>query len=318
MRRKTYTRFAVIALWALLTNVQIQELVADAIPCDVDTCIVDNPAPGCGCRQYLDAESESCKTCTDCCTLEQLEVQSCSQLNDTVCTPCVEGSEFFNSETKRCQACSVCTTNERKTADCTIEEDTQCVARCPDHQYYVPEMGGCIINCGLCQHGCTTSGTARCECRPSHCYADTDVLCEHNICTTTSAPPSGDPTEQGGGGSNNLPTWGIGLISIGVVIGIVAFSAGSMILSFCTRNTSQIIEEGVETTNESKPVFVDQYVNGHPNPFLHHHSLETNRYAPRTTCKSFRSGSIRTNSIRNSPKALRTVQVPRMENATPI
>ena len=304
-------------------NVQIRELAADPlpdspIPCGVDRmCIVDNPAPGCNCTQYLDVESGSCKTCTSCCTSGQVEVQSCSQVNDTVCT-CIEGSEFFNSETQRCQACSACNEDERISADCTAMEDTKCVSQCPERYYYVPEMGGCVVDCEQCTHGCTTSGTPRCQCQPSHCYAETDALCENNICSTTSAPTTIESTERTDSGSNDLPPWGIGLISIGVVIGIVAFSAASMILSFCTRKTPQVVEEDGDPAHESKSVLIGQYANGHPNPFLHHHSLEKNRYAPRTTCKSFRTGSVRTNSIRNSPKAIRTVQVPRPENATPI
>lgn len=299
MRRTNHTRLIVICLWAVLASIQIHEL-------SVNACPVEKPAPDCESNQYLEGDTCTCKNCTNCAELGQFELNSCTSSRNAVC-----------------QNCTICKVDEWVVAACTSTEDTRCQHRCQSHQYYVPEENRCHFKCTLCQYGCVTSGTTRCQCYPSVCYAETDILCDTNLCTSTTAPPT-EVTGTVDSKSNELPTWGIGLISIGVVIGIVAFSAGSMILSFCTRRTSQIDdEEEINSTGDFKPVLIGQYSSGHPGPFLHLPSQQKNKYSPNSprtssASSSIRSGSLRGSNIRNSPKAVRSMQVPRPENATPI
>ena len=327
MRRVDHTRLVITVVLAVLASFQIQELAGNPVPCPTEMI----PPPGCECNQYLDG---SCRNCSDCEALGQVTVDPCTKVRDAVCSECIKNQQFFNDETLRCQNCTECAVDERIVVDCTIEEDRQCQPRCQPHQYYDAVLNRCLFACEKCQYGCLDSGTPRCRCNPADCYSETDLLCVNNMCTPSTAPPT-EATKSATPGSDPLPTWGIGLISIGVVIGIVAFSAGSMILSFCTRKTTPIAEDA-EPPSDSKSVLVgrERYPLpiGHHSPFIHHHSaLEKYRYspnAPRTNSNassigsSKRGGSFsgggRTNSHRSSPKALRLAQVPRTENATPI
>ena len=314
-KRIDLTRLVVVSLWAALACLQIQRLSADPTPCPNSVeCRVENPADGCGCNQYSDEGQNVCVDCVNCCSRGQAEAAPCTTYSDTMC--CEPGVQYFNSATSQCENCTICKSNEQKVAECTITEDTQCQPRCHPHQYYAE--GQCFFNCELCEYGCVTTGTARCRCYPTNCFSDTDLLCGNNLCAamgTTSVEITGTVDNE----PNGLPTWGIGLISIGVVIGIVAFSAGSLILSFCTKKTSQI-EEDVEAENLPKSVLPGRYVTGHPSPFLHHYRHPGDpRYSPNSPrTNSLRNSSVRANSIRTSPKAPRVMPAPRVENATPI
>lgn len=328
-RRPNFTRLIVILLWSVLASIHVQELYADDIDCTatVEDCRVSDPAPDCGCNQYLDESEDNhvCRNCTDCCSDGKAQIEPCSKNQDAQCSACVPGAQFYDRDVLECKNCTVCREDEQRVTECSISKDTLCTALCQTPQYYAE--GRCHIDCSLCPSGCVTTGTARCRCQPSNCYHDTDITCKNNICGTTGTTPI-EVTGTVGDDSNELPTWGIGLISIGVVIGIVAFSAGSMILGFCTRRTSQV-EEDVEQASafEPKPSLVSRY--GQPNPFLHHNAnhpaidMNRGRYSPNAVKAngrngSLRNGSLRANSVRNSPKALRSMSAPRVENATPI
>lgn len=312
-KKQDHTRLIVVCVWTVLASVQIHQLHVEGSPCPAD----DDPTFHCECYQYQDGDI--CRNCTDCAATGNLVLEPCTKWKDTKCSNCTS-NQFFNTMSNRCQNCSVCKVDEWEVDKCTIKSDTVCQSRCQAHQYYDPIEGRCHLNCELCEHGCITERITRCLCKNPECYAETDIVCSNNLCSTTMTP-SLETTGTVDSKTNGLPTWGIGLISIGVVIGIVAFSAGSMILSFCTRKTSQIVDEESDPTMESKQVYVGRLrsgvQSGHPSPFLPHNLLQNSRYSPSRT-GSIRSGSLRTNSLRNHPKSLRSMQVPRPENATPI
>jgi hypothetical protein len=328
-RESDLTRLVVVLLWASLAVVQVQRLSADPIRCySQPECRVGDPAPGCSCNQYLDSDTGRCENCLVCCQEGKHQISRCERDHNSVCSLCAPGVQFLDGDALLCRNCSVCASDEKQVAPCTTDRDTQCQPRCQDHQYYAAGLDRCFFNCELCQHGCTTSDTSgtKCQCQPSQCYLETDLLCETNQCVTTEPPPP-DVTSTLAHRSNGLPTWGIGLISIGVVIGIVAFSAGSMILSFCTRKSPQTDLEMNEPGINTKPsMLTGRYINEPGALFHKHHPLfETGRkcghYSPgsSTRSSSMRSGSIRTNSIRNSPKTHGVnAQSSRSENITPI
>ena len=320
------TRLFVVCLWAALALVQVQRLSANPIECSTSTeseCVVNDPAPGCSCNQYLDS-STGCEDCLVCCQEGKYEISQCSTDQNTVCSPCKPGAQFYHAATSLCRNCSVCASDKREVDPCTTERDTQCQPKCQKTQYYAADLKRCIFNCELCPHGCvsTSSSGTKCRCQPSQCYVDHDLLCETNVCTTTEPPPP-EVTGTLADRSNELPAWGIGLISIGVVIGIVAFSAGSMILSFCTRKSPQADPEMNEPGVNTKPMLM---MGRQPGALFHkQHPLFEARwkyghYSPGSSSRSssIRSGSIRTNSLRKSPNIHGVVQSVRSENATPI
>lgn len=313
-KKQDHTRLIVVCVWTILASVQIHQLQVAGSPCPA----VDDPTFRCECYQYQDGGT--CRNCTDCAATGNLALLPCTRWKDAKCSNCTN-NKFFNTTSNSCQNCTVCKIDEREVDKCTIKTDTVCQSRCHPHQYYNPTEGRCHLNCDLCKHGCITERTTRCRCQHPECYAEADILCSNNLCTTTMTT-SLETTGTVDSKTNGLPTWGIGLISIGVVIGIVAFSAGSMILSFCTRKTSQMVDEESDPAVESKFFvgsrrFRSSIQTGHPSPFLPHNLLQNSRYSPSRT-SSIRSSSLRTNSLRNHPKALRSMQVPRPENATPV
>lgn len=290
-RRVDYTHLVVMTLWTILASIQLQETLAAE----------------CRSNQYFDASEQRCKNCTDCETRGQLELASCSEYQDAACSSCDMTTQFFDRDTGKCQNCTQCGEDQRQNSECTLDEDASCTNLCSSHQYYDLELKQCLFNCDLCSFGCVTLGAPRCRCSPSNCYSETDLLCANNICTEPTVAQT-EATRSSNSQTDNLPTWGIGLISIGVVIGIIAFSAGSMILSFCTRKAT-IPDENVEAGGNSSATLVGRYPSGHPSPFLHH-TLEKYRQSPGAHRNSM-------NNVRMSPQSLRAPSS-RPENVTPI
>ena len=318
------TRLVTILLWAALALVQIQHLSADGIPCETDSneCRVSNPADGCTCHQFLDKTTDECRNCRNCCDEGQVEISACSRDSDTQCSTCVPGIQFYNRATSTCQNCTVCAQDEQAISKCTVSADTQCQPRCQEHQYYAADLDECIFNCKLCKHDCiTSSGSTRCRCQPSRCYDFNDLLCKNYLCEQESTTPL-EATGTVDDKSNDLPAWGIGLISIGVVIGIVAFSAGTMILGFCTRK-SPLIDVESESGIHSKTSLDGRYASNQPGALLCGHSVfDKGRMYGYSAGGGVwpggggsRAGSVRTNSIRSNSK---THSLPRLEKATPI
>ena len=307
-RNSNLTRLIAILLWAVLALVQIQQLVAECVTPSTE-CRVSDPADGCSCNQHLDRSTDECTDCRDCCLEGLIEVASCSRESDTQC--CVPGKQFYNRETTSCQNCTVCSSDEKRVAECTLEADTQCQPKCQPHQYYAPDLERCIFNCKLCVHGCITSDTTRCRCQPSQCYLSHDLLCDNDQCSTDETPPV-ETGETSSNGTNDLPPWGIGLISIGVVIGIVAFSAGTMILGFCTQTSPPVDVESELGVNTKPPL-------GTRGALLNGHLVfdKGRKYGYSSSSSVWASGgSGRSNySSRNSS---RPHSLPRPENATPI
>lgn len=305
---------------------------ADPIPCSpLGRCFVTDPAPDCSCIQYFNEATSECVDCTRCCSNSSYQLSACLINSDTRCSPCDHSHQFYNKVTSSCQNCSVCSRDELEVSECAPEVDTVCKPRCKPHQYYSEDGGRCFFNCELCQHRCieASSEATHCQCVPAQCYSSTDLLCQNNLCSRTEST-----TEEATGTvenkSNNLPAWGIGLISIGVVIGIVAFSAGSMVLSFCTRKTPHASSESEPGVN-SKPDINGRY---QPSARLHPHLFEKGgKYGYYPPGSLTRTGSLRGGgggmvggggvggrggSIRGISKPPSNIQLTRSENATPI
>ena len=147
-------------------------------------------------------------------------------------TSMCETEQYFDNSTRTCKNCTVCMFGEEEKAFCVDFFDRQCRSLCnPGFAYNKVE--GCVLDCEQCEHGCI-SGEARCQCRPMNCFATSDRFCGRNLCNEPTA--TGETVTQPTGSSENaLPAWGVGLISIGVVVGIVAFSGCFILLGVCTR-----------------------------------------------------------------------------------
>lgn len=313
MAQKDHTRLVVMSLWTVLASIQLQELSGNPDP----PCLLeDSPALGCQCYQHLDSTGR-CRNCTDCASRGKPTLRSCSSQSDALCE-CDASSQFYNSTLQQCQNCTVCASHERQVSACTSLEDTQCESRCLLHQFYVQDEDRCVFNCRVCPNGCVSEGTSRCRCIPSNCYNNFDLLCENNICKPSSTEPS-ETTRSFDSNANDLPTWGIGLISIGVVLGIVAFSVGSMILSFCTRRSSPGGAEEVISTCEYKAVLrgARRYPNVYNCPGLFHYTVEEKYGHLSGTPQAVpnKANSLRVHHIRSNPLL---PELPKPENVMPI
>lgn len=312
MAQKDHTRLVVVSLLTVLASIQLQELAGSPDP----PCLLDDPVPGCQCYQYLD--TDECKNCTDCASKGQLTLNHCSSQSDSTCM-CDMLTQYYNTTTRQCQNCTVCGSYEKQVSKCTVNEDTKCVQRCLPHQYYVPAEDRCVFDCNLCTFGCVKTGTSQCQCIPSICYHNTDLLCKNNLCDA-STTESSESTRSFDSSANDLPTWGFGLISIGVVLGIVAFSVGSMILSFCTRRSNSRTEEVIPTV-EYKAVLrgTHRYPNVYNCPALFQYPLDKyghlSNSAQTATGSGSRANSLRVHHIRsNSFKS----ELSKSENVMPI
>ena len=297
-------------------------------------CLIqDISALECGPNQYRETASGQCQNCTSCELSGQLTLEKCSQYQDTACSACNMPVQYFDMQVGECKNCSICNESQREVEECTSSTDALCIERCQSYQTY--KNGLCVFKCELCIFGCVTLGTPRCRCSPQECYSETDLLCRNSICTE----PTTQPTEVARtlrSQSDELPTWGIGLISIGVVVGIVAFSAGSMILSFCTKKATfsdENVEEG-EAENEEREGEGNVAESGlkHGRYVKHYTSAgfssplpprsESNKHSPRVPRGSMTNTSHSPQGLRGTPVLTRPpplrIASLRAENATPI
>ena len=149
---------------------------------------------------------------------------TCILAQDYICDP---KTQYFNGST--CLNCTVCRFDEREIDFCGPNVDRVCERRCRSEFEYVPAEHRCILSCDACESGSCVTGELRCLCLPQKCFRDDDTLCERTICVDATEPD--DITAPPPGSSqNNLPAWGVGVISIGVAIGIIAFSGIVVIL----------------------------------------------------------------------------------------
>lgn len=213
---------------------------------------------GCLQHQYFNATLGYCQTCTDCSSIEQMETTPCSANADTVCgtgqekTDCTVDLQFYNITSRNCQDCRACAPYEHEVSVCTLEEDTECVQRCSRDYVYQAHLDSCSLDCGRCPE-MRCKDQFHCQCTPERCFDSSDALCRFDLCDDASEDPStGAPSTSSPG--NNLEPWGIGLIAVGVVIGIIAFSACFLLMGVCTSSSTRRrrLDVGSEESQSSK------------------------------------------------------------------
>ena len=216
-------------IWTLLLVIVI---------CD---CLNAQLQPNCPQGEYYNAKLNVCVTCTNCSSIGRNQSSACSAFSDTVCTQniteCVTGKEFYNATARQCQGCRECAANEDEVESCTLQSDVQCESKCPENFVWIESRKTCVFDCKQCptQH-CRSPN--QCVCEPANCYDPTDVFCSNKLpnCIDTEEPPTTSTKASSTNGS--LAPWGIGLIAIGVVVGIVAFSACFLLMGFCTSSSN--------------------------------------------------------------------------------
>ena len=268
-------------------------------------------APPCQPNQYLDKLSSQCMNCTNATDVRCQQSES----------DCHDGSEFYNTTVHRCQACKQCLPRiERVAQPCNRTKDTVCIQTC-SHEFLTFDLneGRCILECSKCPNTgeCEPGDSQKCSCScqrssPDDLYCDSCITAEPP--TTATSPPV--PLTLGPG--NSLPNYGIGLIAIGVVVGIVAFSACFLLMGVCSSNRRGTADVGSEGSNNSDIMLVSSRTSviTHPSyisstsPFLGNHSkLDLLRHSPTGMTNSL-------SSIRGSPRSVRAIPLPSRSEST--
>ncbi|XP_026132882.1 tumor necrosis factor receptor superfamily member 16-like isoform X2 [Carassius auratus] len=142
------------------------------------------------CEPCLDSETfsenfshkEQCKQCTPCSELTRM-LTPCTDANDAVCV-CDYGF-FFNKETSRCEACTVCPVGQGVLMRCKFDRDTTC-EECMDDTYSDQETSfDPCMPCTVCDQP---------EMELKSCTAVSDTVCQDVLYTVKSPPDS--PTES--------------------------------------------------------------------------------------------------------------------------
>ncbi len=254
------------------------------------------------------------------------QMPGCSQESSQTPFDCMPG-ETFNNATCSCQPCLQCNGKEMFTmTQCTATRDTVCGCNSPT--YYDDLVHQCIVDCELCPKGICHRGTEMCVCEKPECHSPGDIFCrDDRICdlplTTPTTPPTEpqpDPFDQ-----EAFPAWGIGLIAIGIVIGIIIFAScflcmGLFSMHKGSRDPESQGSEGSENGLVSRESFGSVNTNssyvspGSIYPYLSNHNmLELLKSSNPQLVKSnmnYKLSSLQSSPIssRSSPKPGRTMR----------
>ena len=236
----------------------------------------------CDSDHFMNSTSTSgpCIECTQCDRLQLVEVEPCNATSDAVCGPCSNPNE-----------------------------------------YYAIALGRCTLDCDrVCSHGCPKDREGVCDCSYDRCL--TGTLCEirlpdcptpdnpvttppRNVTVPTTRPPT-DPVV--------LPHWGIALVSIGVIMGIVLFSALFVLLGlFTSRHRGHHDDFTSSSSNMKCSSLADRlsYSNGGTSSSLISLYTQSNSPAFQNYQLSLKHGSSHSfggswNNIKCSPKTQRS------------
>ena len=260
--------------------------------------------------------------------------QNCPTSPDSPLTPenCTSG-QTFNPETGCCHSCRSCSGREMLVLSiCNATHDTVCGCETP---FFLDTTDNqCHLNCNLCPRSCSTiRGVTRCNCNRPSCHPADDLYCRHEIlypCRETVAPPT-EPTRPppempGIDGPNSLPPWGIGLIAVAIVIGIILFASCFLCMGIFSKHKSREPEshQGSETSENGlvpRDSFASvgttsTYASSNMYPYLSSHSMlellkNSNSQLVLGGGGSGGEGSLHGSPIssRASPKPVRTVML---------
>ena len=238
-------------------------------------------------------------------------------------TGCDLNTQYLPINTSTCLNCTVCKFDEEEIEFCGPNDDRVCERRCPPEFEYVLAEDRCILNCDACESGSCVTGELRCLCLPQRCFRNDDTLCERTICVEATEPD--DVTAPPPGSSqNNLPAWGVGLVSIGVVVGIVAFSGCFILLGVCTRKKEPPDVASEESGNSQNGLIGSRGVSGRPSSASHitssSHLFDKNAldFIRQSPYISGRSPHLSGSNVRGSPRSLRGTPPRTEKNIMPI
>ena len=239
------------------------------------------------------------------------------QPTDSTCSQ----NQFYNSTNSCCMQCRDCSAvNEVVLHKCNDTHDTKCIPSCsnPELQHWSVYDNKCIItDCTKCEGGDCLDGVETCRCNRCHTGPTCTVPVQTEECRAEETNIGGDRESEGA----TLNPLTIGLIAIGVVIGIVAFSSCFLLFGVCTTKQRRISGENQGSENSESGLVSGRgfsnstrssYMSGMSSgttAYLNHQSmLELLRHTSTPVHSASSSSSIRSSpkSIRSSPRLVRT------------
>ena len=229
--------------------------------------------------------------------------------------------QFYDSTHSCCMQCKDCRAlNEDELRECNATHDAVCIPSCPDPnlQRWSIQDNKCIItDCTKCPGGDCLNGFESCRCQKCYTGPTCTELIKTEACKRIETTSRESPESESGA----LNPLSIGLIAIGVVIGIVAFSSCFLLFGVCTTKQrrmsgenqgSENSESGLVTgrgfSNSTRSSYMSGMSSG-TTAYLNHQSmLELLRHTSTPMHSVSSSSSIRSSpkSIRSSPKLVRT------------
>lgn len=249
-------------------------------------------------------------------TVAKSQAQNCvSQITAGDVCP---SNQFMNLSRPCCMQCTDCNLRGlNQQSPCNATHDAVCVPFCPSLKHWSERDRKCVISdCSKCPGGRCLEGLEACYCG-NDCYTGDTCLQIRDECKSESPSVKITSPETM---STSLNPLSIGLIAIGVVIGIVAFSSCFLLFGLCTTKQRRIAEnQGSENsesglvtgrgfTNSTRSSYMSG-MNSSTTAFLNNQSmLELLRHSNTPVHSSSGSSSMRSSpkNFRSSPKLVRT------------
>lgn len=264
------------------------------------------------------------------------ELGNCSKSE----SDCIPGVSWFDSKTCSCHNCSKCVKGGKEMyvkQQCNVSRDAVC--ECHEPLYFDIYEDRCVIDCHLCKsRECGKAGTESCLCPNPECYQEHDLYCREGpiLCQkqTTETSTQIVMIHQG---ETSLPPWGIGLIAVGVVIGIIIFASCFLCLGIVTVTKNNDPESQGSESSENGFVMrgsissvgtKTSYVSSSGYPYLNNHNMlellknSNPQFLLPTgingSCKVVGDGvsSLTSSpvSVRGSPRPVRTIKLVKNSN----
>lgn len=244
----------------------------------------------------------------------QAQSNCISTPRDTVCL----SGQYWNSSNSCCMQCTNCNSmNRGEESPCNGTHDAVCGPLCTPPKRWSPRDHACVItDCSRCPTKQCQEGIDACLC--DSCYTGPTCSILKEECADQQPPDpsiSSSPEE-----ATMISPLTVGLIAIGVVIGIVAFSSCFLLFGLCTTKKRRVTDNQSSENSESGLVAPRGFTNSTRSSYMSGMSSGTTMYMnrhsvleilrhPNTPVHSLScSSSVRSSpkSFRSSPKLVRT------------
>lgn len=229
--------------------------------------------------------------------------------------------QYWNSSNSCCMQCTNCNSkNQAEETPCNRTHNAVCVPLCDAPKRWSSRDRACVISdCSRCPTKQCREGLDACLCGPCYTGDTCSILKDECVGPQPSNPSDrSDPGEE-----TTINPLTVGLIAIGVVIGIVAFSSCFLLFGLCTTKKRRVTDNQGSENSESGLVAPRGFTNSTRSSYMSGMSSSTTMYMnrhsvleilrhPNTPVHSLSCSS----SVRSSPKGFRSS--PKLVRTSPL